>query len=199
MWLIVRPFIMEIAVNKSLRNQLMMFKRDKDIFTFKLSRQAKYDDCENISQNIFKTENSENKLVMVSNPYCTPCSEIYGRIHKLQKYFIQKLDISIIYAVPNNDKDLRYKAALYLLSTFQEYDLQKANEINRLWYETTKKNIGNLEREYPVKNKETAKLLLDKHIEWCLNNRVDYTPILIFNGHLLPIEYDIKDLIYFIN
>jgi uncharacterized membrane protein len=197
-WLIVKPFILKAVEATGFKKQLISFKRDKDTFAFKLSQQDQFTDTEGVVQPIWNETGAENHLVLVSNPYCGPCSMVYKQLNRLQKYFSQKLNVSIVYAVPNDENDLRYETAAYLLSLYQQVGLEKANEISKKWYQLETKNIKKLKREYPVNNKYKNNLI-QKQTGWCMQNKISYTPVLLFNGYLLPSEYEIEDLIYFIN
>ena len=40
-------------------------------------------------------------------------------------------------------------------------------------------------------------LILKKHWSWCLENRLNYTPAIFIGDKLLPNNYEVKDLLFF--
>ncbi len=199
LWMVTKSTILRAAEIKGVKKKLLSFKRDTDVFSFKLSQQPEYSLPIGTALSINEYENAGHHLVLISNPYCAPCAYIYGKLGELKRHFENKLNLSVIYAVPNDKNDTRYQTAAYLISIYDEYGAQKANEISESWYKMPLKSMAKLKAVHPVKKMETGCQLLDKQIVWCNTNEVNYTPMLIFDGHLLSAEYDIEDLIYFIN
>lgn len=196
--MVIKPTILRVAEINGVKKKLLSFKRDTDVFSFKLSQQPEYSLPIGTALSINEYENAGHHLVLISNPYCAPCADIYGKLGELKRHFENKLNLSVIYAVPNDKNDTRCQTAAYLISIYNEYGAQKANEISESWYKMPLKSLAKLKAVHPVKKMETGYQLLDKQIAWCNTNGVNYTPMLIFDGHLLPTEYDIEDLIYFI-
>jgi len=40
--------------------------------------------------------------------------------------------------------------------------------------------------------------VLEAQHNWCINNTINFTPSLLINGRQFPKEYEINDLLYFI-
>ena len=46
---------------------------------------------------------------------------------------------------------------------------------------------------------ETTKSELEKQYLFCLENNLNYTPVIVFDNNLYPKEYDLEELKYFIS
>lgn len=55
-------------------------------------------------------------------------------------------------------------------------------------YETGKNNLF----ENQIHDK---KMILQR--QWCLENKLDYIPVILFNDFLFPNEYQLSDILYF--
>ncbi|MBQ8734469.1 MAG: thioredoxin domain-containing protein, partial [Bacteroidaceae bacterium] len=73
-------------------------------------------------------------------------------------------------------------------------------EIYNKWYDGGKAEKEKFFENYNLDIEDEAVLKeFSNHQQWIKSSRLSSTPTTIVNGHMLPNEYKIEDLIYFID
>lgn len=182
--------------NESVKNEIRLtrFLRDYSKFKKELIKNGRFQ----LPENIIELNKNKISITLVTDPFCDQCKEA----HKVLKEIIAKnseiLDINFLFKVDiNSEKDehkllyrnlakIQLSKAPLQLSTSLSYWFKHENTLK--WLEKYSGNINEIQID---------ELLLQQN-EWCLKNNFDYTPFLFVNEYLYPLEYDIKDLEYFI-
>ncbi|MBQ8734480.1 MAG: hypothetical protein IJY75_00620, partial [Bacteroidaceae bacterium] len=81
-----------------------------------------------------------------------------------------------------------------------QFGEKDATEIYNKWYDGGKAEKEKFFENYNLDIEDEAVLKeFSNHQQWIKSCRLSSTPTTIVNGHLLPNEYKIEDLIYFID
>lgn len=141
--------------------------------------------------------NSEatNRLVKVCNPYCSPCSRAHFEIEELLQK-VRNLQIQIIFTAPDNPDDRAYQPVSRLLAIAQQGQdglLEKALDD---WY--AQRDYPAFAVQYPVAGADRQSSRIAAMHRWCEQMGISYTPTIFINGNEIPLEYEIKDLSYFL-
>ena len=125
-----------------------------------------------------------------------PCSKAHSFIEKLLEYNVN-LQVQIIFMA--SDDDYRTPPARQLMAI---YETRKDIIVNALhdWYSSEDKNFELFSKKYSIDEKilrRQDEKLISMH-NWCLDNKIYYTPTLFIGEHRVPKTYSVSDLIYFL-
>lgn len=172
-----------------------ILKYNDNVFYSLLKLGTKHDlDSLNDIGVFYGNHNSTNTLLMVCSPFCEPCAHSHNQLKQILANNLD-LRIQVIFFVPD-DVNNPYNIATSSL-------INSADNITNIYIEDWFKSDSNTKMEIVEKNKKNV---FDNNVqekikimnEWCLENEVQFTPTFYLNGYILPNEYDILDLRFFI-
>jgi len=141
---------------------------------------------------------AKHEIVMVSNPYCAPCSIAHNEINSILNVS-DNVRFRIIFSVSMDESDFRSPPVRHIMAIdILGEKLRKKKAIDD-WYSLIYKDFTAFTEAYPV---ESDPSVLDEKIRkmynWCHEMGVRHTPTIYFDGFLLPDSYEIGDLINFV-
>lgn len=132
-----------------------------------------------------------NTIVAALNPYCAPCYknflQAYNSLFAMGNI---RLEIRFIYW-----DDKQYEALKYIFTAIQS-GMDSVEKVIFNWFEIGIKDIDSFISKYSCR--ETTDLAvknIEQHKQWCLNNKVNSSPVLFYNGYRLPKGINIIDII----
>ena len=143
--------------------------------------------------------NAKYKIVKICNPYCGPCSTAHIALGQL----VQKnadVQLQIIFLTGTNKKDPTRIVARHLLAIAEEKDEQLMEHALDDWYLPERKDYDKFASLYPVS--EVARdneHKIDEMLKWIRTADIQSTPSVFVNGHMLPKNYSVNDLKYFLS
>lgn len=190
-------------LNKSEQTELKAFrvKNSISVFTHLLYQQRKIDDTSFTPELLIGRPNAPIKLMMASNLYCNPCKEQHKKAAQLIANYPDKINLSIRFLLSGKDVDQNPTTNQYILQYWKQNIYARSNESETLeklmhdWY-----SLMDLERfkiEYPLNMEidNSVKELEASHIDWVKDSGVTHTPKFFINGHELPKDYGLEDLL----
>lgn len=199
LWHLLAHNLDELQVLKKVRIDLFKFKRNFKIFNTLLQTSKTINTTiYNSSEIIFGNANSPLKIVIVTSPFCGHCKPVHSLIEDILKKHSSKVAISVRFnANINYPEDNLVKVTSRLIEIYNTngetdcltamHDIYQGQPTD-LWLN----ELGN------CNNTELFIEELKKENEWCANNNLNFTPVILINGRTYPKEYDRNDLIYFI-
>ncbi|MCA4896927.1 MAG: thioredoxin domain-containing protein [Cytophagales bacterium] len=141
--------------------------------------------------------NAETRITIVTNPYCRPCRDLHMELFKMMKSKENTL-INMIVLPDNRPGALKIAELMYQIPKLHRPSDLKSIEA---YYSKYFKNPDLwIEREnLNFEIAEETKGEISSYINWSNKNRINSTPVIFFNEHLLPAEYSITDLDYILN
>ncbi|WP_313187771.1 vitamin K epoxide reductase family protein [Sphingobacterium siyangense] len=169
-------------------------KYDPDIFKVLLENGkevSKYNDL-GIS---FGDSMSQNEILIVCNPYCTPCA----RTHKIVDNIIdtnKDIKVVILFTATNNPDDERALPVKHFLALNTILGKHKTREALNNWYNSNDWDYHKFAKNYPINpgDLHLQSPEIERMSKWCDRTDIRYTPTIFFKGFQLPSNYDIKDL-----
>ena len=197
-WFIIKPLLITKQKYNNLKTENLTFRRNHHLFLPYYHSLKAIDTS--ISNSIEIKLGSNNPLVTltaITNPLCETCFEVHDVYMKLLKIYPNKLQVNFRFFVPYaNRNDPRTQISERFLQLYNEKDKEVFQCAFGDWYNKT--SIVKWQNKWSYSDNQKYNNVLQKQKEWCLKNRIDYTPTLIINGKLFPKIYDSKDIENFI-
>lgn len=189
-------YIQKLKDNKDSSNLLKKLKYNRDVFFSLLKNERKIEGITNDFGVILGNPNGSIHIVKVCNPYCYYCSLVHPILSQLVKNN-DEIKLQIIFFVnPDSDEYEHTPIEIFLSSYYEDKDMES---ILSDWYNDENKNLEEFIRLHPIivdnssKNKSNATSMFD----FCMKNKITYTPTVFINGYELPEIYNFSDLLYF--
>lgn len=180
------------------------YKMDKDLFGITVEQQPAIQQPDLPGMLILGNPGAAAALTAILSPSCSPCGNMLNSLMKMADWMSDDICINILL---KTDEDAKALATELLYHTLNK-DHSAALGLLKDWYDFFSKE----------KEKGTAKLpdtivkwknalrennsstevqqAYTEQQEWCRNNFIPYTPLLIYKGHFLPDPfYNINALI----
>lgn len=193
--------ILKISKDEITELEYQKLKRSYFVFKALLKNNPKIDEdyLNSLSTIIIGKGDSPITLFLVLSASCGHCHIAYEKAMKLVRKNSNEIKIKLIFNINienlENPTNLIYKqASSYYLSGEVHKTIASLNDwhIERMDLEKWKSKWESNHLEYSSK-------IIQNQYNWCLENNIHYTPAIILNGHIMPKEYQINELNYFIN
>ena len=189
-------YIQKLRDNKDSSSLLKMIKYNRDVFFSLLKNERKIEGITNDFGVILGNPNGSIHIVKVCNPYCYYCSLSHPVLSQLVKNN-DEIKLQIIFFVnPDSDEYEHTPIETFLGAYYEGKDIEL---ILSDWYNDEDKKLEDFIRLHPItvdnssKNKSNATSMFD----FCMKNKITYTPTIFINGYELPEIYNFSDLLYF--
>lgn len=197
-WICIKALVkgksfLEQEVRKAKR-----IKFDKSVFFHILSTQPKVDNTEWENDIIFGQKDSDFQILMVSNPFCRPCSQTHQILDSIVEKYSDSL--KLVLRFPNNHESDSHKnrtiSRLIQLYQRQSLDLSdhvSQNTVFKDWYAYQDESVFNKKYPETIPYIQVDQLMYQNDM-WAKKNKITMTPLVYINGHKLPKQYSVNDL-----
>lgn len=194
-----KPFYTEVNQLKNQNKTLNRFKYNIKNFNQILKSEPKKEISNHISPVVLGNMEADNELVVVTNPYCGPCKTAHNYIdYYLERpNMFENIKFTILFVVGSDKSSKKYKVAQKTIQAFLE-NSEKGNRVINQWYQDKDFEEWMKNFEFDEKYIDLADDFLEKHQGWAIQNQVNFTPTVFFNGYELPQEFTIQDLKFFL-
>lgn len=192
-WKLLKPLLENKKETNLHKRGLRKIKNNPDVLHGLLSKTRK------ITTNIeglgisFMNKNAKYNVVKVCNPYCGPCAGVHPLLEEL--YQKEKINLKMIFMTSNNEDDIKTKPVRHFMAIDSKGDTFKTQKALDDWYLSEEKNYNTFADRYPMNGELEAQ---DEKIkamrQWCIAEKITYTPTIFINGNELPKEYSAEDL-----
>lgn len=181
---------------EQIRQEINSLKADEEVFKSSLRSSQKYDIDTSICAILWGNPVAANRITVVSNPHCNPCSKMHTRLTELLENTRNGFCIQYIFTSFNEELEESNKL---IISMYQRLDAISFSVFLDHWFRTGKNNRYECYDKYPF-DKEDREMLneFQKQKEWINITKIRSTPTVLFNGYELPQRYKIEDLRYFV-
>jgi len=199
LWNTLKPKYDEAVKNKDYKINYYKFKRKFSLFSTLLNKNNPKDTViSGIDEIVFGNKNSKLEIVLITNPFCGHCRPVHEVLEVILNHYGNEAKIIVRFNIPIDDLESDVvKIASNLLRLYidkgmkicltamsQIYDGKPVKEWLQKW-------------EAHHSNEEYYNSLQQQK-NWCLKNKINFTPEILINGRSFPKEYNRGDLIYFI-
>jgi uncharacterized membrane protein len=193
--------VLKTSKDEGVELQHHKLKRNHLVFNALLKNNQKIDEehLDTLKTIVIGKIESPIALFLVLSASCGHCHTAYEKAIKLVRKNPNEIKIQLLFNInienTENPNNLIYKQAYgYYWSGEVHKAIDSLNDwhIERIDLEKWKCKWEKNHLEYPS-------IIIKNQYNWCLENDIHYTPAIILNGHIIPKEYQINDLNYFID
>ncbi len=199
LWYFLMPEIGNSKALKENKISFTKFKKNFGLFEALLNKSEPIDtSIAGVSEMVFGQKNAPVDITIITSPFCGHCKPVHSLIEDLIKQYSEGIAITIRFNVSTDaiESDI-VKITLRLLEIYIESGASICLEaMHDIYGEMT--TVPWLEKWGSCEKPDQYFQILNKQSEWCLNNKLNFTPEILINGRSFPDEYDRSDLIYFI-
>ncbi len=197
-WFVVKPLITGYFNLQKSDRANKRFKRNVNTFNAMLETTQKFDSV-SLAQ-LYKIEigekTAEAELCLFLSPSCGHCHVAFKDALSIFEKNNHILKLAICFNVNIENELNEYKSVVEIIV---ESHKEKGNglELLKVWH-MQNPSIDEFTKKYNMAiSAETRDILLSQ-FNWCNTNEFNYSPVKIFNKKLMPTEYSIADIKYFI-
>lgn len=199
-WISLRPFIYGYFKFKKKIKKNTNFKKNYVVFSSLINSTTEIDS--NSLENLMKIEvgdsNANSELSLFLSPKCVHCYKVFKEAFKLYEKNKGRIKLSIYLNVNlSNENNKHIIIAKILMQTYINNGGEVALNLLKRWF-IDEIDLQDFAKEYNIQINEEAINSIGSHYNWCHENGFDYSPVKLFNRKVLPDEYQIKELKYFI-
>lgn len=173
-------------------------KMKPEVFDALLKHKTRYNVSLATSQIIWGNPNANMLITIVTNPHCGPCAMMHSEVKKL----LDKVgnDICVQYIFLPFGKEFessnRFLTEVYLSNKIGS---DKKKVIYNEWFESGKYGREEFFNKYKFDvDVQIVDTEISRHNDWINRNNIQATPTVLINGYELPYNYQIDDIIYFL-
>ncbi|TJY37697.1 vitamin K epoxide reductase family protein [Pontimicrobium aquaticum] len=199
LWHLLANNLDEFQGLKKVKIDLFKFKRNFNIFNSLLQSSKTIDTTiYNASEIVFGNADSSLNIVIVTSPFCGHCKPVHSVIEDILKKHSDRVAISIRFnANTDYPENNLVKIASRLIEIYNTNGEAVCLRAMHSIYQGQQTDAW-LDEFGNCNNIALFFEELKKEQEWCTNNNLNFTPVILINGKTYPKEYDRADLIYFI-
>ena len=109
----------------------------------------------------------------------------------------EKVCIQYIFSSFNEELSI---SSRFLIATYLQKNRSEAETIYDEWFKWGRFHFQSFMNKYSVVlDDQQVDTEIKKHESWKNNNNLNKTPTILFNGYILPEQYEIEDIIYLTN
>ena len=193
--------IQKISKYKISELQYQKLKRNYLVFNTLLQNNQKIEEerLDSLTTIIIGKIESPITLFLVLSASCGHCHTAYEKAIKLVRKNPNEIKIKLIFNInienTENPNNIIYKQAS---NYYWSGEVQKAITSLNDWH-IERMDLEKWKSKWESNQLDYSKSMIPNQYNWCLENAIHFTPAIILNGHILPKEYQINDLNYFID
>lgn len=199
-WNFLKPKFSEFSENKQYKLDYYKFKRKFSLFSTLLeSKPGLNTSIQDKNEIVFGNPKSNLEVVVVTNPFCGHCRPVHRIIEDIIHQYNDVIKIRVRFNIALGDLEADVvKITTNLMSIHategQSVSMKAMDEAYNI---LTPKEWINKWGKY-VLDKEEYVTSLHTQKDWCTDNKINFTPEILINGHSFPREYEREDLKFFI-
>jgi uncharacterized membrane protein len=175
--------------------ECLSFKRNYHLFIayYKLTNSIEDSHLKKEKEIIIGSEQAPIQITLISNPLCRACQKAHGELKSLLQEFPANISLRIVFFVPYEYTiDLGTKIASWLVHTYFN-NKEKGIATIENWYNNPNfKEFDKLKQLSDIVKQQQP--FLQNQAEWCVQQQLTLTPMLLINNKQFPLIYRINDL-----
>ncbi|MFT4155141.1 vitamin K epoxide reductase family protein [Parafilimonas sp.] len=200
-WTLFKPYYKELVTYPELSRNLISLKYSPKAFNsiIRSQRQLVEVDCNNPI--VFGNQDSKNVIHLIISPFCLYCARTFI---SLIRYLDEKKDVFhfiVVFKLKAEDKS----SARIASALINYYFHSKQEDVINIWLDwftslPMKNEVKWLKKKsFSLQNSESVNAVLKCHVDFCEQNDIKNTPAKYCNHYLFAPQYDIKDIIKFMD
>lgn len=198
-WLILRHTLISKIEAKKEVSKLKKLQRNYAVLNLLSKEVAVLKGLDKLEGIRFGNQDAAVHVTIIISPNCKYCDKAFKEALELVTQYSEKVFLKVLYNINPENDDNPYKTVVERLLEINNSNTALAAEALIDWHI---KKIGLKKwKEKWKTNFITSKVnqQIEQQYHWCRENEFNYTPVKMINDKLLPDEYEIIDLKYFLN
>lgn len=199
-WFQLKSFLKEYFALKLSNIELTKFKRNYKLFSSDLKNSNRIKMSNLKSEIIIGKPEARLKISLITNPFCSFCSETHIILEEILKRNRDQIALYISFNFePNLDKKDYEKIHFSLVNIYLEKGEQEFMLALKYWFEV--KDINRYSSRYSDNsflNPDIKRILISQN-EQNMKNEIVFTPTIFINEFQYPNTYKKNDLLFFID
>lgn len=197
-WVEIKPLIAGYFTLQKHDREHKQFKRNVNTFSALLETTQKFDTVSLL--NLYKIEvggkTAATELILFLSPSCGHCHIAFKDAIALYEKNRNILKLAIYFNVNIENELNEYRSVVEIILE-NHRNTGNALELLKVWH-TENPTLEEFVNKYKIAIPTETRDILQSHYTWCNANEFNYSPVRIFNRKLMPNEYSIPDIGYFI-
>src|SRR5690606_32742893 len=178
---------------------LFRFKRNFEVFDFLSGKNVVSENIESLKGIIIGKQDNPVKLRLFLSPGCGHCHTAYRKGLELIESYPDKISLEVLFNINIQNTENPFIPVVKRL--YEVFLSENANVVEAFedWHIKNMSLEDWLRKWKQTEISETTKTEIQKQYAFCIENNLNYTPVIIVNNVIYPKEYDLEDLKYFIS
>lgn len=197
-WNLLKPIITGYFELKKENRVQKRFKRNATTFNALLNNTPKINllTLEPLNTIVIGNKDAQNEMLLFLSPSCGHCHTAFKDAMTLLEKYPEYLKLKIGFNINLENENNPYSK---VVTTIVEQNglFDNAKELLAKWH-IERMELEAFNSTYQVSITEETKNTVTSQFNWCTENGFNYAPVKIFNKKLMPNEYTINDLNFFV-
>lgn len=182
---------------QNLIQQTNSLKMKDEVIVALLKKQPYHKVDKTTSKIIFGNPHASIRLTILTNPHCEPCGFMHRRMEKLLEKVGEKICVQYIFSSFNEELEGSNKQ---LIAVYLNHTIEESCKIFHDWFTGGKYKREDFYQRYPYdREDEKVEKEFVNHNKWKERAGLTATPTILINGYVLPRDYHIEDIVYFVD
>lgn len=191
------PYLEASRRVRNLVQEMGSLKMRDAVISGLLQEQAYYEVGDTDSRLVFGNPEAAIRVTILTNPHCEPCGTMHRRVNNLLAKAGNKVCIQYILSSFNEELEVSNR---FLIAAYLNSPKEKAEKIFDEWFEKGKYRKEEFFKRYPQNmDNSLIEAEFNNHKSWKEQAGIAATPTILVNGYMLPRDYRIEDIEYFID
>lgn len=198
-WKVVEKVLINRNDLISKNRALFRFKRNFEVFDFLSGKNVVSENIESLKGIIIGKKDNPVKLRLFLSPGCGHCHTAYRKGLELIESYPDKISLEVLFNINIQNTENPFIPVVERL--YEVFLSENANVVEAFedWHIKNMSLEDWLKKWKQTEISETTKTEIQKQYAFCIENNLNYTPVIIVNNVIYPKEYDLEDLKYFIS
>lgn len=200
-WMELKSLIKNNLIRKNSELKYHQLKRKYAVFKGLLNddQSVNTHTLERLEAITIGNENVPVTFYAVLSASCGHCHKAYENLMKLLARSEEQVNVKLIFNINIDNYNNPYNGIYQqIMNYYLLEDYSKVNAALQDWH-IERTTLEDWKSKWKFKQSEQASAIIQEQYNWCLENKVFHTPAIILNGQLLPKEYDVNELNFFID
>lgn len=198
-WFLIRPTVESNIKLKGGLDSLKRIKRSFKVFKSFMREIEVKDGLETFKGIQYGDSTAPIKLTLFLSPSCGHCHQAFRDARNLFEKYPDKVYLNMLFNINPENENNRYLPIVQTLLAINSTDREKAKEALNDWHDQNLSLQTWKDKWQVLTHNMIANNQIHKQYEWCVANKLNFTPVKIVNNELFPNEYGIDELKFFVN
>ena len=190
LWLLFKPVLVRAAQADGLQKRLNVFLLNEQLFNQVLGLQPHHDMPAPDYSIVLGEPDAGKVITIILSPFCDYCAELYTEIDDWLRTE-PEAELRIVFQV-GKDRNVQKTEVVKHLIGLQRDHRDLFPQALSDWYES--RNYAVWSKQYPLQEPADVDGILSAQADWCEQERITQTPLVLVDGYELPEPYGIENL-----